>query len=77
MKDSVLQTPDTGQKIRVLASIPAYNEGKTIASMIKEIPRHIEGIDSIEVLLIDADSTDNTASEAMKVGADEIVTHKG
>lgn len=62
--------------MKLVVTIPAYNEEKTISGVIKEIPRHIEGIDSIEVLLIDDGSTDNTASEAMKAGVDEIITHK-
>jgi len=37
--------------------IPAYNEDKTIGSVIEEIPRKIDGLDSVEVLVISDDST--------------------
>lgn len=62
--------------MKLVVTIPAYNEEKTIASVINDVPRHIKGIDSIGVLLIDDGSTDNTATEAIKAGGDEIVTHK-
>lgn len=62
--------------MKLVVTVPAYNEEKTVASVIQEIPRHIDGVDSIEVLLIDDGSSDNTATEATKAGVDEIVTHK-
>lgn len=62
--------------MKLVVIIPAYNEQKTIASVIKEIPRHIDGVDSIEVLLIDDGSIDNTATEAIKAGVDAIVVHR-
>ena len=62
--------------MKLVVTIPAYNERETIAGVIKEIPASIEGIDSVEVIVIDDGSTDNTAIDAIKAGADEVVTHK-
>lgn len=62
--------------MKLVIIIPAYNEEKTISGVIKEIPRHMEGIDSMEVVLVDDGSTDNTVTEAIKAGADKILTHK-
>ncbi len=62
--------------MKLVITIPAYNEEKTIASVIKEIPRHIEEIDSVEVIVIDDGSTDNTTATAKKAGADKYVIHK-
>lgn len=56
-------------KTKLIVTIPAYNEEKTIAKVIKEIPRQIEGIDELEILVIDDGSTDNTVSEAKNAGA--------
>lgn len=58
-------------KIAVL--IPAYNEEKTIGSVIKAIPRDIA--DDVKVIVIDDGSTDNTVTVAKESGADKVVSH--
>jgi len=58
--------------MKLVVTIPAYNEEKTIAKVIREIPAKIGGIDKIEVLVIDDGSTDNTSKEAQKAGAKVI-----
>lgn len=62
--------------VKLVVTIPAYNEEKTIASVISEIPRHIQGIDSIQVLVIDDGSTEGTAARAKEAGADHIISHR-
>lgn len=54
--------------------IPSYNEEKTIASVIAEIPR--DCCEKVEVLVINDGSTDNTVQEAEKAGADKILSFK-
>lgn len=60
--------------MKIVVTIPAYNEEKTIASVIKEIPR--DAAESVEVLVVDDGSTDNTVIESEKAGADKIVKFK-
>ena len=60
--------------MKLIVIIPAYNEEKTIAQVIKEIPRNIEGIKKVEVLVIDDGSIDNTVKEAKNAGA-LVVSH--
>lgn len=62
--------------MRLVVMIPAYNEEKTIGSVIEEIPRKIQGIDSVQVLVINDGSTDETVEVARLAGADEILSHK-
>ena len=62
--------------MKLVVTIPAYNEEKTIANVIKEIPREIEGIDSVDVVVIDDGSTDGTVRQAIESGADSVVSHK-
>ncbi|TET72250.1 MAG: glycosyltransferase family 2 protein [Candidatus Aminicenantes bacterium] len=62
--------------MRLVVMIPAYNEEETIASVIKEIPRKIQRIDSVEVLVINDGSTDRTVEVAREAGADKILSHK-
>ncbi len=62
--------------MKLVVTIPAYNEEGTIASVIQGIPRQIAGIDSVEVLVVNDGSTDNTAEEARRGAADRIVSHE-
>lgn len=55
--------------MKLVVTIPAYNEEKTISKVIYEIPKKIEGIDEIRILVIDDGSTDKTFEEARKAGA--------
>jgi len=55
--------------------IPAYNEEQTIGRVIKEIPRKIDGIDKVKVIVVDDGSTDKTVAIAKEAGADKIVRH--
>ena len=40
--------------------MPAYNEEKLIGKAISKIPRKIQNVDTVEVLVIDDGSTDKT-----------------
>ena len=62
--------------MKLVITIPAFNEEKTIGKVIKEIPRKIPGISKIEVIVVDDGSTDNTARVAAKLGA-FVVRHAG
>ena len=62
--------------MRLIVTIPAYNEENSLGSVIGEIPNKIEGIDEILILVIDDGSTDRTADIAIQAGANRILTHK-
>jgi glycosyltransferase involved in cell wall biosynthesis len=59
--------------LKLIVIIPAYNEEESLLEVIGEVPREIEGIDSVEVLVIDDGSMDRTTDMAQKAGA--IVFH--
>lgn len=61
--------------MKLIITIPAYNEEKTIGQVIREIPRQISGIEKIEVLVLDDGSTDNTVTIAKNDGADYIISN--
>ncbi|EKD49863.1 MAG: glycosyl transferase family 2 [uncultured bacterium] len=62
--------------MKLLVQIPAYNEEQDIAEVIKEIPRQIPGVDSVEVLVVSDGSSDKTVEVAKKAGADYIIDRK-
>ena len=59
--------------MKLIVQIPCFNEEKTLPETVKDIPRKIEGIDSIEILIIDDGSTDRTVDVARDLGVDHIV----
>ncbi len=61
---------------KLIIQIPCYNEEETLAQTLADLPAQIEGIDSIEVLVIDDGSTDRTAEVARTAGAHHVVSFK-
>ena len=66
-----------GEIMKLVVMIPAYNEERNIGGVIHEIPRTIEGIAKVEVLVIDDGSTDDTVGVAKQAGAGMIISHPG
>ncbi len=62
-----------GEIVKLIVQIPCLNEAETLPETLAEIPRHIEGIDEVEVLVIDDGSTDGTATIARQHGVDHVV----
>jgi glycosyltransferase involved in cell wall biosynthesis len=54
--------------------MPAFNEEESIQEAINAIPREYEGIDSMEILVVDDGSTDDTAKLAKQAGA-TVISH--
>ena len=61
--------------MKLIVQIPCYNEADTLPAVVAAIPRDIEGIDEVEVLVIDDGSSDRTIEVAEGCGVDHIVRH--
>lgn len=61
--------------IRFIVAIPAYNEEKTIGSVIREIKEHVPNNIETLILVVDDGSTDDTLNISKQAGADIIVSH--
>jgi len=65
---------------KLIIQIPCLNEAKTLPATLVALPRQIDGIDTIETLIIDDGSTDDTLDVARRCGVDHIVrftSHRG
>ncbi len=66
--------------MKLVVQIPCLDEEKTLPETLAAIPRRIEGIDEVAVLVIDDGSLDRTSEVARAHGADHILRfprHKG
>ncbi len=64
---------------KLIIQIPCYNEKETLLTTLNDLPQRIEGINEIEVLVINDGSTDNSAEIARNWGATvlDIKPNKG
>ncbi|MBN1795028.1 MAG: glycosyltransferase family 2 protein [Candidatus Omnitrophica bacterium] len=62
---------------KLIIQIPCYNEERDLTQTLTDLPRQIDGINSIEILIINDGSTDNTGEVARANGAHHIITLKG
>lgn len=62
--------------MKLIVQIPCFNEEKTLPLVIDSIPKKIDGVDEVEILVIDDGSKDKTAKVAKKLGVHHIIRHK-
>jgi glycosyltransferase involved in cell wall biosynthesis len=61
---------------KLIVQIPCYNEEKTLPLVVNSIPKSIEGVDTVETMIIDDGSSDNTVKVAEELGVNHIFRHK-
>jgi glycosyltransferase involved in cell wall biosynthesis len=59
--------------MKLIIQIPCLNEEATLPATIAALPRGVEGVDEIELLVIDDGSSDRTVEVAREHGVDHIV----
>lgn len=59
--------------MKLIVQIPCYNEAETLPATVRDIPRQIDGIDQVEILVVDDGSTDKTVSIAEEIGVDHVI----
>jgi len=62
--------------MKLVIQVPCYNEEESLPVTLKELPRDVEGFDSVEWCIIDDGSTDKTVEVARNLGVDHIVSLK-
>lgn len=71
---SIRRGPSEGL-CRLLVVIPCLNEEMTISAVVSAIPDQIDGIDTVDTLVFDDGSEDETASRAIAAGA-AVIRHR-
>jgi glycosyltransferase involved in cell wall biosynthesis len=61
--------------MKLIIQIPCLNEAEGLPVTLADLPRRVEGFDSVEWLVIDDGSSDGTAEIARAHGVDHIVRH--
>lgn len=62
--------------MKLIIQIPCYNEAETLAIALGALPREVEGFDTVEWLIINDGSTDETVKVALEYGVDHVVNFK-
>ncbi len=60
--------------MKLIIQIPCLNEAQTLEIALNDLPKHIDGIDEIEVLIINDGSVDNTVEVARNWGVNYVVS---
>ena len=60
--------------MKLIIQIPCYNEAETISLTLGDLPREVEGFDSVEWLIINDGCTDDTVKLAKNAGVNHVVS---
>lgn len=61
--------------MKLIIQIPCYNEEETLPITLASLPRSVPGFETVEWLIIDDGSSDDTVSVALDAGVDHVVRH--
>jgi glycosyltransferase involved in cell wall biosynthesis len=61
--------------VKLIIQIPCFNEAQTLPETLAGLPDSIPGIDSLETLVIDDGSEDDTVAAARSLGVDHVICH--
>lgn len=64
---------DSGEAMKLIIQMPCFNEAGHLPATLAALPRSLPGFDSIEWLVVDDGSTDETSAVARQAGVDHVL----
>ena len=61
--------------MKLIIQIPCYNEAATLVTTLDALPKSVPGVDTVEILIIDDGSSDDTVKVAREWGVHHVVSH--
>ncbi len=61
--------------MRLAIQIPCFNEAEQLFATLRDLPKHVDGVDEILVVVIDDGSTDATCQIAAEFGVSRVICH--
>jgi glycosyltransferase involved in cell wall biosynthesis len=61
--------------MKVIVQVPCLNEERTLPLVFERMPRSIPGVDTLEFLIVDDGSRDDTVAVARQLGVHHVVRH--
>src|SRR6187402_1728990 len=61
--------------MKVFIQIPCLNEEETLPLVLESIPKQIDGVDELHILIVDDGSSDRTVEVAKSYGVTHFVRH--
>ena len=77
LRGCAMRLCETGPSMtKLIIQIPCLNEAESLPETLAALPRRIAGVDTIEYLVIDDGSSDDTAQLARRWGVHHVVRHR-
>jgi glycosyltransferase involved in cell wall biosynthesis len=62
--------------VKLIIQIPCYDEAEALPATLADLPKTVPGIGTVETLIVDDGSSDQTVAVAKQLGVDHIVQHR-
>ncbi len=60
--------------MKLIIQIPCFNEEKTLPEVVRDLPKELEGVETVEYLVVDDGSTDRTVEVARQLGVHHVLS---